>query len=49
MGEISGHTHGPLQQMDAANSGSWVSDAVERNTYVEIEDGKMKLSKSDGG
>ena len=42
---IFGHTHRPFQNQEVANPGSWVSDAIEQNTYIEIEDGKMKLKK----
>jgi len=42
---VFGHTHQPFINTNVANTGSWVSDAKEQNTYIEIENGKMKLRK----
>ncbi len=42
---IYGHTHRPFinKQENVVNSGSWVSDAIVHNTYVELKGGKPKL------
>lgn len=38
---IFGHTHSPFIYENVANTGSWVSDTTEHNTYIVIKDGKM--------
>jgi UDP-2,3-diacylglucosamine pyrophosphatase LpxH len=42
---VFGHTHRPFVTKDhkLVNSGSWVSDAVTSNTFVEIEGDQIKL------
>jgi UDP-2,3-diacylglucosamine pyrophosphatase LpxH len=44
---VLGHTHRPFIDEDkkVANTGSWVSEAAEQNTYITIENGKMTLKK----
>jgi hypothetical protein len=44
---VLGHTHRPFIDEDkkVANTGSWVSEAAEQNTYITIENGKMALKK----
>jgi UDP-2,3-diacylglucosamine pyrophosphatase LpxH len=42
---VFGHTHRPFIDEKVANTGSWVSEAAEQNTYVTIENGKMALKK----
>jgi UDP-2,3-diacylglucosamine pyrophosphatase LpxH len=42
---VFGHTHRPFvnKRENVVNSGSWVTDALIHNTYVELEDGKPRL------
>jgi len=42
---VFGHTHLPFinKQENVVNSGSWVTDAAVRNTYVELSEGKPRL------
>jgi UDP-2,3-diacylglucosamine pyrophosphatase LpxH len=40
---VFGHTHRPFIHERTANTGCWVSDAEKQNTYIEIENGEMKL------
>jgi UDP-2,3-diacylglucosamine pyrophosphatase LpxH len=40
---VYGHTHEPFVRKDVANAGSWVSDAERSNTYLIIQNGKVKL------
>ncbi len=40
---IFGHTHRPFIDGRTANTGCWVSDAQTQNTYLEINNGEMKL------
>ena len=40
---VFGHTHRPFVDGTVANTGSWVSNAQVRNTYLKIEEGKMSL------
>ncbi len=42
---VYGHTHQPFinEQENLVNSGSWVTDAAIRNTYVELCEGKPRL------
>ncbi len=42
---IFGHTHNPFIHEDTANTGSWVKDAPQHNTYIRIDDGEMELCK----
>ena len=38
---IFGHTHVPFKEDTAANTGSWIKDAKEQNSYIEIKNGQM--------
>jgi len=40
---VFGHIHRPFIHERTANTGCWVSDAEKQNTYIEIENGEMKL------
>lgn len=40
---IFGHTHKPFIDGRTANTGCWVSDTEKQNTYLEIDNGEMKL------
>jgi len=40
---VFGHIHRPFILERTANTGCWVSDAEKQNTYVEIDNGEMKL------
>lgn len=40
---VYGHTHKPFCEKDKANTGSWVSDAKDTNSYLIIDEGKMEL------
>lgn len=40
---VYGHTHRPFLEDSVANTGCWVSDADEQNTYLKIENGEMQL------
>lgn len=40
---VYGHTHRPFLEGSVANTGCWVSDADEQNTYLRIENGEMRL------
>lgn len=40
---VFGHTHRPFVDGSVANTGSWVSNAQVRNTYLKIENGEMSL------
>jgi len=42
---VFGHTHRPFIDERVANTGSWLSEADEQNTYITIENGKMRLEK----
>lgn len=42
---VFGHTHNPFIDEDTANTGSWVKNGPVHNTFIEIENGKMKLKK----
>ena len=42
---VFGHTHKPFVDEDTANTGSWVKNGHEYNTFIKIENGKMKLKK----
>jgi len=42
---VFGHTHRPFLKANVANTGSWVSDADECNTFLVIRDGVMDLKK----
>jgi len=42
---VYGHTHKPFREKDRANTGSWVSDAKDTNSYLIIDKGKMKYWK----
>jgi UDP-2,3-diacylglucosamine pyrophosphatase LpxH len=40
---VFGHIHRPFINGRTANTGCWVSDAATQNTYLEIDNGEMKL------
>jgi predicted phosphodiesterase len=40
---IFGHTHRPFVDEHVANTGSWVSDSQVQNTYLIVDEGKMRL------
>lgn len=42
---VFGHTHQPFMNIaeNVVNSGSWVTDALPHNTYVELSNGKPRL------
>ena len=46
---IFGHTHRPFINEDTGNTGSWVKEVPEHNTYIEIKNGRMELKKYDTG
>lgn len=45
---VFGHIHRPFIDGRTANTGCWVSDAATQNTYLEIDNGEMKLLSFDG-
>jgi UDP-2,3-diacylglucosamine pyrophosphatase LpxH len=42
---VFGHTHNPFVDEDTGNTGSWVKYGPIYNTFIEIENGKMRLKK----
>ncbi|MCK5608146.1 metallophosphoesterase [Candidatus Pacearchaeota archaeon] len=42
---VFGHTHNPFVDEDTGNTGSWIKKGPVYNTFIEIENGKMKLKK----
>ncbi len=44
---IFGHTHMPFESRNAFNTGAWVKDGEDYNTFVEITDGVARLCKYD--
>ena len=45
---VFGHTHHPFLFEDTGNTGSWVKEEYEHNTFIKIDKGKMELNKWDG-
>lgn len=45
---VFGGIHRPFIESRTANTGCWVSDAERQNTYLEIDNGEMKLLTYDG-
>jgi UDP-2,3-diacylglucosamine pyrophosphatase LpxH len=45
---VFGHTHRPFLEGTVANTGCWVSDASEQNTYLKVESGEMQLLRYRG-
>jgi UDP-2,3-diacylglucosamine pyrophosphatase LpxH len=48
---VFGHTHRPFvnKEMNVANSGSWVSDEVVTNTYVELDGTEVRIMRQGVG
>ena len=44
---VFGHTHRPFVRQDGRiiNTGCWVSDSTNPNTFAELDDGQVKLFK----
>jgi len=42
---VFGHTHNPFINENTANSGSWVKEGFEYDTFIQIEDGRMEKKR----
>ena len=40
---IYGHTHEPFCKENQANTGSWIRDSENENSYLIIDNGRMEL------